>query len=392
MLAGASTTPREICQGCKRPTKVCLCDSLVQVPTRTRVVILQHPRESTVPINTARLAELGLPNAERLVGVEFADSPRLQALLADPTAAPILLYPGDGAKSLARDPPAGAVTLIVIDGTWWQAQKLLKKNPELAKLPRYALEPAAPSRYRIRREPAAHCISTIEAIVEALGHLEHDTPGLRGLLAPFDAMVEYQLRFARDESAKRHLARARKPRAPRWPAALRERAGDLVVGYAETNAWPRGTPLGEGSEVVHLVAERILSGDRFEAFIAPRRPLSPSFPHHTGIPAERILEAGDLSHFLERWSAFLRPNDILAGWGWFWSEALRAEGIPLPERLDLRLLARRHLRQNAGDVTTCAHHLGTPPAPAWAPGRTGLRAAGATAVAQALLTAAADSS
>jgi DTW domain-containing protein len=341
-----------------------------------------------VPINTARLAELGLPNAERHVGIEFADSPALRALLDDPATSPILLYPGEGAKSLALEPPAGNVTLIVIDGTWWQAQKLLKKNPELAKLPRYALEPATPSRYRIRREPAAHCISTIEAIVEALGHLERDTPGLRALLAPFDAMVEHQLRFARDEGAKRHLAHARKPRAPRWPAALRERASDLVVGYAETNAWPRGTPLGEGSEVVHLVAERILSGERFEAFIAPRRPLSPSFPHHTGIPAERVLEAAPWPHFLERWSAFLRPSDILGSWGWFWSEALRAEGAPLPERLDLRPLARRHLPQNSGDVTHSAHQLGAPPAPPWAPGRTGLRAASATAVARALITAA----
>ena len=65
--------------------------------------------------------------------------------------------------------------------------------------------------------------------------------------------------------------------------------GDLVVGYAETNAWPRGTPLGDGSEVVHLVAERVVSGERFEAFVRPRRPLAPSFTHHTGIAPDVVL-------------------------------------------------------------------------------------------------------
>jgi DTW domain-containing protein YfiP len=355
------------------------------VPTRTRVVILQHPRESSVPINTARLAELGLPNAERHVGIEFGESPRVRELLSNGEAPAILLYPGEGAQSLAREPPAGPVTLVVIDGTWWQARKLVRKNPELASLPRYGLEPAEPSRYRIRREPAKHCVSTIEAIVEALGYLEHDTPGLRDLLGPFDAMVEHQLRFAREEQTRRHLAHARKPRASRWPAALGERSRDLVIGYAETNAWPRGSPLGEGSEVVHLVAERIASGERFEAFVAPRRALSPSFAHHTGIAPGRVLGGEAWPSFLERWDAFLRPTDILGGWGWFWSEALRNEGARIPERIDLRVLARRVLREKTGDVSACAERLGAVLEPAWADGRTGIRAAAATAVARALL-------
>ncbi|HEY3497575.1 MAG TPA: DTW domain-containing protein [Polyangiaceae bacterium] len=387
---GAPSTPREICQGCKRPARVCVCAAVVRVPTRTRVVILQHPRESSVPINTARLAELGLPNAERHVGVEFATSPRVRELLADHEAPAILLYPGEGAKSLTREPPTGPVTLIVIDGTWWQARKLVRKNPELASLPRYALDPTEPSRYRIRREPAAHCVSTIEAIVQALGCLERDTPGLEGLLAPFDAMVEHQLYFARGERAARHLARPRRPRTLRFPAAFGERAGDLVVGYAETNAWPRGTPLGEGSEVVHLVAERLGDGARFEAFVAPRRPLTPSFEHHTGIAPERVLAGESLAVFHERWQAFLRPSDILAGWGWFWSEALRHEGIALPERIDLRLFARRKLREKCGDVSQCAERLGAVPERPWAAGRTGVRAAGALAVARALVAAVRD--
>ncbi len=374
-----------MCPGCARPASVCLCSELVRVPTRTRVVILQHPRESTVPIGTARLAELALPNAERHVGVDFSGVPRIREILDDQAAPPILLYPGDGARDLAREPPPGPVTLVVVDGTWWQSRKLLKKNPELLRLPRYAFDPPEPSRYRIRREPERHCVSTIEAIARALAYLERETGDLQALLEPFDAMVEHQLRFIRAGSAPRHVANPRKPRKLRWHAALAERSRDLVVGYGETNAWPRGTPLGEGSEVVHFAAERVATGERFEAFIAPRRPLSPSFTHHTGIEPELVLSGETWRDFVERWRAFVQPSDLVGGWGHFWAEALRREGAPLPELVDLRLEARRALRSRPGDVEECARRLGAVPGAAWASGRTGRRSAGAAAVARALI-------
>jgi DTW domain-containing protein YfiP len=380
----AQREPRTVCTSCGRPARVCVCAELERVPTRTRVVILQHPRESAVPIGTARLAELALPNAERHVGVDFSGSARVRELVTDAAAPAILLYPGAGARDLASEAPAGPVTLVVLDGTWWQSRKLLKSNPALAALPRYAFAPAEPSRYRIRREPEAHCVSTIEAIAHALEYLEADAAGARALLRPFDAMVEHQLRFIRSGSP-RHVAKPRSPRKSRWPAALAERSGDLVVGYAETNAWPRGTPLGAGSEVVHLVAERVASGERFEAFVRPRRPLSPSFPHHTGIASETVLSGVSFPEFLERFRAFVRPHDILGTWGHFWSEALRCEGVPLPERLDLRFVARRALRTRPGDVEACAAELGAPPDLAWAKGRTGRRATAAVRVARALI-------
>jgi len=375
--------PRVVCTACGRPASVCLCAQIVPVTTRTRVVILQHPRESGVPINTARLAELALPNSERHVGVEFGASARVQASLANADAPAILLFPGPGARDLAVERPPHPVTLVVLDGTWWQAQKLLKRNPELLSLPRYALAPATPSRYRIRREPAEHCVSTIEAIVQALVALEGRADA-RALLRPFDAMVEHQLRFAAETRAQRHLAKNRGTKPRRFPAVLRERAAELVVGYGETNAWPRGTPLGDAAEVVHLVLERVASGERFEAFVAPRRPLSPSFSHHTALADTDVLGAESFASFRTRLDAYLRPTDVLGSWGYFWCQSLAREGVRLPELFDLRVAARQHLRERTGDVLACAEKLGAP-VTVWARGRTGRRAAGAVAVAQALL-------
>lgn len=377
-----------MCAGCARPRSVCLCATIAVKSTRTRVVILQHPRESDVPINTARLVELQLENAERHVAVRLDEAPALRARLSDAQAPAILLYPGEGARDLAEQPPTGPVTLVVLDGTWWQARKLFRQNPELGRLPRYSLSPSAPSRYRIRREPALHCISTIEAIAEALSLLEPGGFERESLLGPFDAMVEQQLAYARERGSRRHLAYRDRPRKPRLPQLLVERALDLVVAYGEANAWAKGSPLADGAEIVHWVAERVVSGERFEALIAPRRPLSPSFPLHTRLSTEEALGGETFAAFRRRWAEFSREGDLLVGWGFYASERLAAEGVTLPDRLDLRALARRQLRKKTGEVGACARELGASVGTSWARGRAGERLSAAVAVTRALLGAA----
>ncbi|HEX4403580.1 MAG TPA: tRNA-uridine aminocarboxypropyltransferase, partial [Polyangia bacterium] len=156
---------RAMCAGCQRPPAVCVCAHVTPMKTRTRVMILQHPRERHVPINTARLARLSLPDSILRRAVDFEADPVVTDALTgrDGGPPPYLLFPGPDAVDLARERPAGPVTLVVLDGTWWQAKKLLRRNPRLATLPRISLAPAQPSRYRIRREPHDHCVSTIEA-------------------------------------------------------------------------------------------------------------------------------------------------------------------------------------------------------------------------------------
>ena len=59
---------RARCERCARPLNHCLCHLIPQLPSRTRVLILQHPDEVGHALNTARLAALGLENAELRVG------------------------------------------------------------------------------------------------------------------------------------------------------------------------------------------------------------------------------------------------------------------------------------------------------------------------------------
>ena len=130
-MCATVATPRAVCLQCRRPATVCYCAALTRIETATRVVILQHPRERDMPIGTARMASLCLPHAELHVGVRWDASAPLAAALADPARPPILLYPGPCARDILRDPPAGPVTLVVVDGTWSQAKTVVRDNPVL---------------------------------------------------------------------------------------------------------------------------------------------------------------------------------------------------------------------------------------------------------------------
>ena len=64
---------RAQCSRCLRPQTHCLCALIPQLDSRTRVLLLQHPSEVGHALNTARLADLGLLNAELRVGEVFED-------------------------------------------------------------------------------------------------------------------------------------------------------------------------------------------------------------------------------------------------------------------------------------------------------------------------------
>jgi len=166
------------------------------------VVLLQHPSETSHALNTARLAAFGLVNAELRIGEVFDD---LGELLEAPGYRPVLLFPGDDAQVLtaygeADDTP---LLLIVPDGTWRKARKLLYLNPLLDALPRVTLAQVAPSRYRLRKAPEPGAVSTIEAVVQALNVLE-PAACFDELLRPFEALIEGQIRAMGVETFERN--------------------------------------------------------------------------------------------------------------------------------------------------------------------------------------------
>ena len=194
---------RAQCSRCMRPQTHCLCALIPQLDSRTRVLLLQHPSEVSHALNTARLAAVGLTNAQLRVGEVFDD---LDELINVPGYQARLLFPGDDAQVLPAHESAEAslpLLLVVPDGTWRKVRKLLHLNPLLAQLPRVTLPQGAVSRYRLRKAPGPGALSTLEAIVQALEILEAPT-SFAPLLRPFEALIEGQIEAMGAETYERN--------------------------------------------------------------------------------------------------------------------------------------------------------------------------------------------
>ncbi|MGE7956750.1 tRNA-uridine aminocarboxypropyltransferase [Pseudomonas sp. NPDC089530] len=198
---------RARCERCLRPHTHCLCPLIPQLDSRTRVLLLQHPSEVNHALNTARLAALGLNNAELIVGEVFAD---LATLLNRPGYQARLLFPAEDAQPLqaySSEPDSQPLLLVVPDGTWRKARKLLHLNPLLAALPRVTLGAGAESRYRLRKAPGPGALSTVEAIAQALETLEAPA-SFEPLLKPFEALIEGQIAAMGEETYRRNHLKA----------------------------------------------------------------------------------------------------------------------------------------------------------------------------------------
>jgi hypothetical protein len=333
------------------------------------------------------MASLCLPGAELHVGVKWDGSPELARALSDPARPAVLLYPGEGAIDVAKHPPPGPVTLIVVDGTWWQARKLVRANLELARLPRYAFTPPAPSEYRIRREPHETYVSTLEALVHVLGVLEGDRARFQALLAPFRAMIDAQIDCqARFSGARLRHAKPPRRRGLRLPRSLHDRREDLVCVVGEANAWPyraRGADPTYPDELVHWAARRLHSGETFDLQSAPRQPLAPGTPSHVGLTAAQLESGGTLGDLMERWRAFVRQKDVICSWGRYATSLFVEAGGYLPTaRLDLRQVARVFTEGKVGTLEGFVETSGIPWTPGGVPGRAGMRLERAAAVAR----------
>jgi DTW domain-containing protein YfiP len=342
------------------------------VQTRTKVVILQHPRERAMKMNTARIAHVGLDGSELHVGVRFDEHARVRELAREPRGRVALLYPGTdgGSASVLDAPPA---TLVVVDGTWTTARKIIARNRLLLALPRVSLRPAGPSAYRIRREPAAHCLSTVEAIVAALTMLEGDGAQFAPLLAAFEHLVATQLACAsRHRAPFRHDHTHRRPRRPSAiETALATAPERVVVVQAEGNPHDAGGP----HDLVHLVASRPATGARFAAVVRPAHALAARTPARLGLGADELAAGVAPAELVTAWSAFVRPDDVLVGWGRFTPALLDTAGAACPSWIDLRGEVARRLRHGSGGADAACAALAAPPAVAWTPGRAGHRAA-----------------
>jgi DTW domain-containing protein len=343
---------RQTCLTCRRPTTHCWCGKITPLSTRTRVLFLQHPRERDVPIGTARMAHLALTGSRLVDGVKLDDHPLVVDALSQHSA---VLFPGG--KPLEEWLPNPPKTLIVLDGTWWQADKLLKLNPTLAAAPRLSYRPSEPGNYRIRKEPSAECLATIEAVAAVLGELEGEPEKFRSMLAPFAYMVDQQLAAVAGQRRRRDRKKRPAHLAELEPVRAHPERG--VVLYAEANLQPRSSRVPGAPEALHVVAAG-LDGRRFEAILKPRQPLHDDTCRRLGVSRHDFEDGEPVEKALERLRSFVGNSPIWMCWGPFARDLLSREGESRHGFVDVRALACRHLRGSPGGIEKAANALEVP--------------------------------
>lgn len=304
--------PRAHCYGCDKPALACLCARVPRVQNRTPILILQHKHESRHPLGTVRIADLGLENCVvRVVPGSAKSGLERPSWLPHSTG---LIYPGASARDLASVPAAERPrALLMLDGTWHHARALFRDHAWLATLPRFSLAPSEPSRYRIRREPSASHISTIEAIVQSLAILEPELIGLRGLIDAFDGLIDDQIRVMSERRREPRERNARPLAVRNLPHALVEGFERLVVTYGEA-ARPEHEPAAP-TELVHWTALRLRDGATFDCAVRPSFGVpSASRLGHLGLSREELEGGAALDELRQRWLAFTSPGDTFASW------------------------------------------------------------------------------
>ncbi len=354
------------------------------------MVLLQHPREARNPIGTARMAHLSVEGSQLVAGVDFSEDEPLRRLAEQPGERAVVLYPSKesrDARELAQVPCP--LTVFVIDGTWWQAEKIWKSNPWLQRLPAYRLAPQSPSRYdQIRSEPEAHCLSTIEAVAALLDAVAGESGRHAAMLRPLDSLIGRQLGFSagagRDPRRRLRTRPARPFLLPEPLASASERA---LLFFGEGNGYPANAADAPPTEMAQWLAVRPATGETFHALVRPTAPLSPTFLSNQQLAPELLEQMIDPAELLRRWAAFVRPDDLWCGWGHFAAGLMARAGGAAPEHVDLQKACAARLHAPAGAIDRAAEAMGLPqPAPRF-PGRGGRRLARLSAVFESLLSA-----
>jgi len=187
-----------------RPSSTCICKFISPLQTKTRFIILMHPKEYKKERNgTGHMTKLQLENSEIIVGVDFTNNKRVNELLAKENSSSFLLYPGKDSFNLSLRKSEEVHSFLgdnphifILDGTWPCARKMLKLSMNLQQLRRVSFDNKITSKFIIKQQPGSLCLSTIESVYTVLNLLkktEVEQCEMTIFLLPFEKMIEYQL-------------------------------------------------------------------------------------------------------------------------------------------------------------------------------------------------------
>jgi DTW domain-containing protein YfiP len=185
-----------------------------------------HPKEYRKEKNgTGHMTRLQLENSEIIVGVDFTKNKRVNEILTKENSSSFLLYPGKESFNLSvresseTDSFMGANPhIFILDGTWPCARKMLKLSVNLQKLERVSFDNKIKSKFIIKQQPEALCLSTIESVYTVINLLKEgdlEQCDTNDFLMPFEKMIAYQIECILNPNNKNHSSTANREITPK---------------------------------------------------------------------------------------------------------------------------------------------------------------------------------
>jgi DTW domain-containing protein len=344
---------REVCWQCRRAKRVCLCHVIAPFKPAADVVFLQHPKKARNPVT--------LEGSKIFEGIDFTEDALVQAHLRSVLSRSVVIYPTSDARPAEElhdreEPPV----VWLIDGTWAQARKMWRLNPWLQALPAYGITPKAPGNYRIRKEPAAHCLATIEATASILDQIGGKEGAHDRLLEPFTKMVDRQLEFVGVGGGRKRIRKTPSIKRVKYPAGLT--LENTVLVHAEGNGWPM-----RSAEHRLLELRLIRPSTRKHAAFIVRSKVDAHPLAISGLALDQsrlpVIDEADVASHIQAFAG----DATLVGWGQY-APVLLQHCIPLERFLDLKPLLVDYKKTRLGHVEEAVIRMNLP-APADAASR-----------------------
>lgn len=203
---------RDFCYTCYRPESSCMCKYINTIETKTKFIILMHPKEFRKTKNgTGQFTKNSLSNSELYIGINFTNHKKINKIIENPENESYLLYPDENSHDLSSkkiDTDKNLV-IFIIDSTWPCSKKIIKESTNLQKLKMLSFTTKIKSAFKIKRQPSEYCLSTIEStqyILELLNNYNYENlkiEELNNMSKPFEKMVDYQIKCAEKKSEPR---------------------------------------------------------------------------------------------------------------------------------------------------------------------------------------------
>jgi len=192
------STTANICKGCGLSLLNCLCKDTPSMECDIEFWILTHGKEFSRPTNTGRLIKNVLQENAFIYEWKRTEAPvGLINKLNSGDYKTYLVFPAENSEIEKRvesfkNEDHKKIAFLLIDGTWQEARKMVRKSPYLSELPILSFEPERKSKFELRRNISDKHLCTIEIAIELL-KVANEPEKSKELEIFFDRFIKHYL-------------------------------------------------------------------------------------------------------------------------------------------------------------------------------------------------------